>query len=1517
MALSGLATETGWSSIMSWSGPTLNTGSPTVSAGYDCLTGDFDGDGKTDLTCWGGSSTWYMALSSTRTGAGWQTQNWAGPTLTFSNVAILVPDKCITGDFNGDGKTALACFDSGAWTLALSTGRSWEVPSWNGGPAISPNLSIRDQCIWGDFNGDGVTDAACYTGASPYNWNMTLSISNAWMHQDLEGPILQNSHVGYQCLTGDFNGDGKTDFACLDNYGSGSGGTWNVALSYGTGWYQKYLQWEGPAPKPDVPVGRQCTVGDFDGNGKTDVACYSGIGGAWNVALSYDDHYWTTDLLTSIYNGLGSKTDIEYWPSTASDPNIQLPWLDHHNPRLPFPVHTVHSVTTCDNYTSSSCVGNSSVTNYSFAGGFYQIYEHDFRGFNYAKVTGPAGPDGEQKIVETWFHQGDDLAVDANDPGALYDDTKGKPYRTRVSGIANGQALATYSEVETTYTTVADAYHVAPGQIDIYCCADGVSGACKGSTNARHTQTSYTYDQYGNVKRENQYGDVSDPTDDRTVLRGYVQNQDAWIVGLLSSETVYQGIGLQTPVSSTNYDYDGATDCSTYSPTTSPVKGNLTRAVRWYNGGTNTETWTRYDGYGNPVCSKDANDNITRVSYDNTFTFPKISTNPLEQPTTTQYYGVDGVPADYGLYGQIKSITDPNNAVTSYEYDRFGRRTKANRPNFEWTEWRYNSFGTVGYQHVRVNTSAGFWSEDYFDGLGRTFKERKSGPDAKTIVADTRYDRRGAVAQASLPYFEGTETPRYKLFTYDPMGRVTQATSPDPNIRILSCFDEGVMVTIDPNNHRKRESRDVYGRLVKVEEYTGTYAACSTEAGTPYATTSYSYDVLGNLRFVTDTKGNQTEMRYDTLGRKYYMKDPDMGAWSYGYAANGNLTAQTDADSQTIRFTYDPLNRITLKDYPSGTDVVYTYDESFSSNPLGRLTTMTDESGNTKYFYDSLGRITKTVKTVDGKSYTIEVGYTKFDRIWYINYPDTEQVLYEYDTGGNIYKVGNYATFTNYNALGQPGSLNFGNGVSTIYQYYPLNNRLYSITTNSPTQGLINLSYGYDNQGNITSITDHLNASIPHNFTGRSFTLYPGKAHAYGITGTGFQYGPSGNMTNNGQYSILYTYDNMPRSIGGAVSYVYDGNGSRVKKITPATTRTYLDKFYECVGDVCGKYIFAGNTRIVLKSSLGTYYYHQDHLGSTVAATDTGGNKAENIAYYPFGESRSDTGSTGVIHKYTSQELDYETGLYNYNARLYYPEIGRFITADTIVPDYANPQSLNRYAYVQNNPMNYVDPTGHEDIYILRDVFELSNIQTGPSLADTFIEDLPGDANGLYLPYPYLGEVNTGTPFLNSAVNGVISDFSTAAYYGNITYSILGLNNVNLQDLSRANDYLTAGSLALMLFPPTAPFGAAALTTTGLVGVSLGVTEGIITSSANKILSSAAEFSIGMGAGRLARRVAGLTAVKFNFKASRYYSEATGRFVRTSTGLNSSQLKEGAGAISSIPFKLSPNNDPSQAGGRQ
>ncbi len=85
----------------------------------------------------------------------------------------------------------------------------------------------------------------------------------------------------------------------------------------------------------------------------------------------------------------------------------------------------------------------------------------------------------------------------------------------------------------------------------------------------------------------------------------------------------------------------------------------------------------------------------------------------------------------------------------------------------------------------------------------------------------------------------------------------------------------------------------------------------------------------------------------------------------------------------------------------------------------------------------------------------------------------------------------------------------------------------------------------------------------------------------------------------------------------------------------------------------------------------------------------------EATQYMPFGGQRDHTGSVTSNYKFTDQELDPETGLYNYNARLYDPIIGRFISPDTIVQAPYDPQTLNRYSYCRNNPLIYVDPSGH------------------------------------------------------------------------------------------------------------------------------------------------------------------------------------------------------------------------------
>jgi RHS repeat-associated protein len=96
--------------------------------------------------------------------------------------------------------------------------------------------------------------------------------------------------------------------------------------------------------------------------------------------------------------------------------------------------------------------------------------------------------------------------------------------------------------------------------------------------------------------------------------------------------------------------------------------------------------------------------------------------------------------------------------------------------------------------------------------------------------------------------------------------------------------------------------------------------------------------------------------------------------------------------------------------------------------------------------------------------------------------------------------------------------------------------------------------------------------------------------------------------------------------------------------------------------------------------------------------TNEAGLELEGKAYVPYGLTRGAEDISGVGYQFTDQERDTSTGLYNYDARLYDPVIGRFLSADSIVPNFHSPQSLNRYAYCVNNPLIYVDPSGHANV---------------------------------------------------------------------------------------------------------------------------------------------------------------------------------------------------------------------------
>jgi RHS repeat-associated protein len=133
-------------------------------------------------------------------------------------------------------------------------------------------------------------------------------------------------------------------------------------------------------------------------------------------------------------------------------------------------------------------------------------------------------------------------------------------------------------------------------------------------------------------------------------------------------------------------------------------------------------------------------------------------------------------------------------------------------------------------------------------------------------------------------------------------------------------------------------------------------------------------------------------------------------------------------------------------------------------------------------------------------------------------------------------------------------------------------------------------------------------------------------------------------------------------------------------------------------GNLKSEYVFFAGERVARKDfpGLAVFYYFSDHLKTASVITDSAGNIKEEEDYYPWGGELQITNNDSNHYKFTGKERDAETGLDYFGARYYGNSLSRFITPDPLLNSGQpwNPQSWNRYSYVENNPLRYTDPTG-------------------------------------------------------------------------------------------------------------------------------------------------------------------------------------------------------------------------------
>ncbi|MFH1202244.1 MAG: RHS repeat-associated core domain-containing protein [Candidatus Omnitrophota bacterium] len=453
----------------------------------------------------------------------------------------------------------------------------------------------------------------------------------------------------------------------------------------------------------------------------------------------------------------------------------------------------------------------------------------------------------------------------------------------------------------------------------------------------------------------------------------------------------------------------------------------------------------------------------------------------------------------------------------------------------------------------------------------------------------------------------------------------------------------------------------------------------------------YQFDNVGNISNIADSINTATQsFNYDDLNRLIQAQGA-YGAFSYTYDSIGNMT-----NKEGVALTYGKAGKLPHAVTQYGSTLI-DYDVN------GNMAT----KDNLQYTYDAENRLTEVEDTTATQPQTLNISLQPG---WnFVSFAVLPSITTISSVLASI--AGKYDQVSRYNSTTRSFEHYVGNSkydqFSTFeygkgYQIYVTSatGAALTVTGNIPSSLDISLKSGYNliacPQMAETPVEEALkplklgvdySKVLHYNKNLALFEKYDAESHEF-------------SSLNPGESYYLYCLKNtswVAQNTAPTTTFAYDGDGGRVKKTVGSNTTTYIGSLFE--KDSSGKttkYIFSGANRVCTVESTGDkYFHHSDHLGSSNVVSDDNGQQIGLTEFTPYGSVSQQAGTFDPKHKFTGKELDASTGLYFYGARYYDPTIGRFITADTIVQSPYDPQSLNRYSYCRNNPLNYTDPTGH------------------------------------------------------------------------------------------------------------------------------------------------------------------------------------------------------------------------------
>ncbi len=1322
-----------------------------------------------------GTNLQYLKIN---TGSGWQTASWTFPSdfgMIFYDYDAQKIGYGEVVDVNGDGLADLVYKYPNKrreWKFYINNGSGW---------TLDTDWGFKDRygqgSRFGDVNGDGLPDVVTsYVRNGNHTRGLRINTGSGWVSNPWLPPNVWNlffydyssQQVKDAQLT-DVNQDGLVDFVLTNDQND-----WKFYVNEGQQWTYD-SDWDF-----DYQWSRGTKFGDIDGDGLGDIISafrdggvtirevHKNTGSGWqqdsinlpNVwpEFFYDynqQEYARGDIVDINGDGITdfvykkNGDDWKFYKNSAS-PRANIDKITHSlggtheftydtarsidaSNTVGFPLRVVTGMTTDDQN------GNVNTTSYLYKDAEYYYddpFDRKFAGFGEVIQTNP-----DNSITTIKYHQGN--GQQGNEPTDSYAKI-GKVYETSVAdGVGNSYEITRTNYEENNLGGISNSIQTESVVTLQY---DGTSS---------HTDTAvgYDYDNYGNVTKETQYGEVSGNTngtftdsgsDKRTTDITYTNNTTDYIVGLPTNQTLKNNSGTKEAETDFSYDTDG----------------NLLTQSQWISGTNYADTTYTYNSYGLPLTETDPLNNTTSYVYDSHTMYPATVTNAEGHVTSYTY--------DYSS-GKMASMTEPNGKVTQYDYDALDRFVEEEQTfeNGGLQTMRVMSYNTSAQPQYRKETlyRSSSDSQDiytYLNGFGKTI-QTKQEMDSGWLTLDTVYDSMDRIEEQSLPYetsssSNSNSTSNSNLltsFVYDPLGRVTSST----NAKGTTTTDHnGFETTVtDAENNEKDLITDAFKNLVQVNEYNGS----STY------TTEYEYNAQNLLTKITDAENNVRDIAYDGIGRRTSLEDlhdasdSTFGTWSFVYD-DINLTSQTDPKGTTTSYTYDDINRVLTEDNSStvGIDITYNYDScTFGS---GKLCSVTTPDVTTSYNYLKQGLVDTVTKLIDGVSYTTNNDYNRQGQATKVIHPNSSYTDYEYNTRGlvdNVLYNGTSLVTADYGVHGRPTSFTHSNGATSTLTYDA--NELYELTGKTTTSAGIDIqdmSYSYDDVGNITQIVDasatdtaktqtftyddlyRLTQSVVTNSANsadytRNYTYSPignitafnGVSYSYtdtgysnphavtSVDGTSYTYDNNGNLTSDGTWTHTWDYRNrLSSSTDGLTtsSYEYDHENMRTKLVEGSDTTIYPSADYELLNGNTKISLSLGETLVATDDNGTINHVHTDHLGGTNITTDTLGAITQTLDYFPFGDTRIDTGTDNETKQFTGYTKDASTGLHYAGARYYANDIGRFISQDPASLRFGtdleelkrfiiDPQKLNTYSYAKNNPVSYIDPDGEEPITLL------------------------------------------------------------------------------------------------------------------------------------------------------------------------------------------------------------------------